>query len=413
MDVHAHEFHLLPVAAALHGDHFATDLISSYGAALAAPRTHLVASAEAAPVSSPLVVLVATGGSERQVLAAWRARQVLVPGEPLLLLTNAEHNSLPAALEALARIRQDGGRGRIVMLEPGEAPTSLDEAVADLSVWHALRRARVGLVGTPSDWLVASVPQADGLRRRWGVSLIDVDMRAVLERFDENIAAPIAVPVTLRARPHSRAPHPAEVETAGRFEPVLREVICEQRLSAVAVRCFDLVTDAHTSGCVALAALNDSDTVAGCEGDVASTVAMLWLRLLVGRRGWMANPARVDAATGTVELAHCTVPFSMVEEYHLDTHFESGLGVGVVGRMEAGPVTLVRLGGGELEQLWCVDGESIETEPREGRCRTQVDVHIPSDAARELLERPLGNHLVLVQGHHAERLRAWWSEMVA
>jgi L-fucose isomerase-like protein len=46
-----------------------------------------------------------------------------------------------------------------------------------------------------------------------------------------------------------------------------------------------------TAGCVALATLNDAGTVAGCEGDVASAVAMLLVRALFDQARWMANPA--------------------------------------------------------------------------------------------------------------------------
>jgi hypothetical protein len=31
----------------------------------------------------------------------------------------------------------------------------------------------------------------------------------------------------------------------------------------------------------------------------------------------------------------------------------------------------------------------------------------------DLLTHPLGNHLVLATGHHEQRLRAWWSMVVA
>ena len=46
----------------------------------------------------------------------------------------------------------------------------------------------------------------------------------------------------------------------------------KERLDAVAVRCFDLVTARGTTGCLALSALNDAGRVAACEGDLASAV---------------------------------------------------------------------------------------------------------------------------------------------
>jgi L-fucose isomerase-like protein len=202
------------------------------------------------------------------------------------------------------------------------------------------------------------------------------------------------------------------VETAARFEPVLRDVVLDQRLDAIAVRCFDLLDRAYTSGCVALSALNDAGVIAGCEGDVASTIGMLWARAFTGQPAWMANPAAADRTTGRIELAHCTVPLSMTESYELTTHFESGIGVGIAGALPPGPVTLLRLGGKGLEQLWCEDGEAVATTPRAGRCRTQLDIVVDGAAVGDLLDHPLGNHLVMITGHHAADLRRWFDTML-
>ncbi|MGB8861454.1 MAG: hypothetical protein WCC60_19510 [Ilumatobacteraceae bacterium] len=403
---------IVPVASGLHGADAISSLVASVQPAFAHAGAELVTSIEKACPSEPIAVFVVTGGTEQQVLAAWAARQQFVPGEPLLLITHPGHNSLPAALEALARVQREGATGRIVMVDAGEPGPELGQAMHDLLVWHRLHKARVGLLGAPSDWLVASVPDRAEVAQRWGVTIVDADLPQALDRFEENIEAPVSKPVHVHARRHAGEPDAAEVETAGRFEPVLREVVSELRLDAVSVRCFDLLTAGHTSGCVALSALNDTGVIAGCEGDVVSTIGLLWANLFTGQMGWMANPAAADRRTGRIELAHCTVPLSMVRSYELDTHFESGIGVGIAGELPPGPVTLLRLGGRALELLWCVDGEAVPTTPREGRCRTQLDVVVDPEAVGELLDHPLGNHLVLVPGHHAQHLRRWFTDML-
>ena len=403
---------IVPIASGLHGADVVASLVASLQPTISSVGGTLVESVEEACTSRPMAVLVVTGGTERAVLASWAARQQFLPGEPLLLLTHPEHNSLPAALETLARLERDGANGRIVMLGTDSSEAEFAHAVRDLNVWHRLRRARVGLLGAPSDWLVASVPDRDAVHRRWGLTIVDADLDDALDRFDENIDAPVAVPVHIGARRREGEPHPADVETAGRFEPVLRDVVMDQHLDAIAVRCFDLLGRAYTSGCVALSALNDAGVVAGCEGDVASTVGMLWVRAMTGQAAWMANPAVADRTTGRIELAHCTVPLSMVDSYELSTHFESGIGVGIAGSLPPGPVTLVRLGGLSLEHLWVHDGEALVTEQREGRCRTQLDVVVDCEAVGELLDHPLGNHLVMIPGHHAAELRRWFDTML-
>jgi hypothetical protein len=72
------------------------------------------------------------------------------------------------------------------------------------------------------------------------------------------------------------------------------------------------------------------------------------------------------------------------------------------------PLTLPRLGGRALEQLWISDG-GIERIGDAGElCRTQVVVRLVDTSARSVLDHPLGNHLVLVHGHHRARIERWW-----
>ena len=363
-------------------------------------------------------MLVGTGGTEAEILRLHAARQATAPGDPLLLVTHPAHNSLPAALEALARLRQDGARGRIVHLPgPDDAPAlaRLSAAIDDLRAFRRLHRSRIGLVGAPSDWLVASVPAAEAVRRTWGPETVAVDLDGVLEAAG---AAAGARATALAASfgtgaTATREPDAAAVRQAAGVFGALEDLAAGQRLDAVAVRCFDLVTRRGTSGCLALAELNDRGTVAACEGDLASAVAMLWVRELLGTASWMANPVHADPGSGLLRLAHCTIPRSLVTGFELRSHFESGKGVALAGRLPPGPVTLVRLGGRALEQAFVAEGHAVPATPREDLCRTQVDVTLAPGEVAELLARPLGNHLVLVPGLRAARLRDYRDWAVA
>jgi L-fucose isomerase-like protein len=205
----------------------------------------------------------------------------------------------------------------------------------------------------------------------------------------------------------------SDVDDAMGVRSALGDVLEDHGLDAVTVRCFDLLGDPGTSGCLALAALNDDGIVAGCEGDVPSTLAMLLVRHLLDRPAWMANPAVVDVEANQLVLAHCTVAPSMIDGFALDTHFESGRGVGISGHFAAQPVTLLRVGGADLDESWIVEGDIVATGDDPDLCRTQVTVALSSGNVSDLLERPLGNHLVLVAGHHEARIRRWWAMAVA
>ncbi|MHB9003351.1 MAG: hypothetical protein ACYC6C_04720 [Coriobacteriia bacterium] len=367
----------------------------------------------------PLLLLIATGGTEGAALGLLGEREGLMPQEPVLLLTHPGNNSLPAALELLARLRQDGAAGRIVHMrglddEPSWA--NLESALHDLSVRAALHSTRLGLVGAPSDWLVASSPDPAEVTRVWGPEIVPVAMEelsAAIEAADTCEATDADAAPSLRENATCvTEPTADDLADAVRVHSALRELVAQHGLDALTVRCFDIVIQRGTSGCFALSELTDAGIIAGCEGDLVSTVGMLWAKLLTGQVPWMANPSDLDTDGNVLWLAHCTVPRTMVQDYALRSHFESGLGVGIQGTLPKGPVTLLRIGGTTLESLWLAEGELTDTPTEENLCRTQARIQLLRGDVRELLVAPLGNHIVMIRGHPAERLLEWWETML-
>ncbi|MDO9556868.1 MAG: fucose isomerase [Coriobacteriia bacterium] len=366
---------------------------------------------------APLFYLVATGGTERVVLDLRAKRAQSAPSESVVLIAHPGNNSLPAALEVLARLQQDGEHGRILYLcgpKDDEGFARITQAAEDLSVQRALRASRIGLIGDPSDWLVASSPAPDVVRDTWGPDVISIPMEELTTRLaaiGEGDVAEAVASLTGNATGVVE-PSTAELTDVARVHAALRALVDAYELDALTVRCFDLVLNLETTGCFGLAELTDEGFIAGCEGDLVSTVGLLWVYALLGKIPWMANPARLDESENTLWLAHCTVPRTMVESYRLRSHFESGLGVGIQGELPLGPVTLLRIGGTRMKRLWLAEGEIERTGDAENLCRTQAEVRLSSGHVSELLHAPLGNHLVLVPGHHADRLRAWWEMFV-
>ena len=407
------------VASTLHDQQAVDALTEPVRAVLDDLGGELVAGARPSTdtASGPQIFVVATGGTERMLLDAIGERSGGDRSDPVVLVAHRGHNALPASLEALAAIQQDGGRGRIVPFTGDVAADrrALDEAVGDLEAVLAMRSTRLGVVGGPSSWLVASSPSPDVVRRRWGPDVITVDPTLMIEltRTPVTPTGVLAERFTRVADPVRSTVDRQAVDDAMGVRAALVDVIDNDRLDAVTVRCFDLLGDPGTSGCLALASLNDDGIVAGCEGDVPSALAMLWVRHLLGQPTWMANPASIDVDRNELLLAHCTVAPSMVEGFALDTHFESGMGVGISAQFAAQPVTLIRVGGADLDECWIAEGAIVATGDDADLCRTQVTIELSSGNVGDLLTHPLGNHLVLAAGHHERRLRAWWSMAVA
>jgi L-fucose isomerase-like protein len=404
---------LLAAVSKIHDTSVLRDLVESYVSGLRALGGEVWGSGTER-MSLPLVVFVATGGTERQILRSLQfdAR------EPALLVAHSGQNSLPAALEVLARVQQLGHRGRIHYLRgpaDDEGLGRLGEAIHDRSVRRALLESRIGLVGSPSDWLVASSPTIEVVRTVWGPTVVPIPLASILSAPDEEAEArgeAMARDFRAGAEVLVEAVE-SDLPAAGRAYAMLRRVVETERLDAVTVRCFDLVMKKQTTGCLALAQLTDEGVIAGCEGDLVATVAMLWLYRMLGTTPWMANPSRIDMDRGILGLAHCTVPRSVCVSYRLRSHFESGLGVGMQGTMPTGPVTLVRIGGSQMERLRAVDGILLRNTDHPDLCRTQVEVETGRDVLQELLAQPLGNHIVVVSGHHAAVLGHWHETMIS
>jgi L-fucose isomerase-like protein len=408
------KFDILPVhAGTLLGEQELQSIIGDYLRALEALGGRRRDESPAPGDPRALVFLVATGGSEKVILNAWTKCRSALPDQPLLLIAHPGNNSLPAALEVLARLQRDGAKGRIFYLSGPDDQDGLKEladALHDLSVTQALRKARVGLVGNPSDWLVASTPDAETVKATWGPTVVQIEMEDVVNEVNA-VSTDDTVPhidELVSAASEVCEPTESDLRDVARVYLALAKIVEDHRLDALTVRCFDFVHQQRTTGCFALAQLTDEGIIAGCEGDLVSTIGLLWARNLLGITPWMANPAQLDPASNMLSLAHCTVPRTLVEDYRLRSHFESGLGVGIQGTLPKGPATIFRIGGEKLDRMWLAEGEILRAGDAENLCRTQVEFRLDrGGSVTDLLRAPLGNHLVLVFGHHLERLRGW------
>jgi len=368
---------------------------------------HTFAGADGA---APDAILILTGGTEHRALEVSER----IAG-PVFLVAHPERNSLPAALEIASRLRQRGRAARILPLagEDGGAG-EIARLARHLETRRRLRAARVGRIGAPSDWLVASTPAPALVTRTWGPTVVDVPMSEVVAALREADPAEVAAirDEAVAGATVVREPSAADLAAAAGVAAALRRVVRAHALDACTVRCFDLVTDERTTGCLALSLLLDEGIVAGCEGDLPAALTMLWLHAITGEPSFLANPQEIDPGRRTVALAHCTVARRLVASYALRSHFESGLGVGIAGTLPPGPATLARIGGADLGELFAADGEVIGGGASELRCRTQVVVQLATDPA-ELLARPLGNHHVLARGHLARELHEYHELLVA
>ena len=184
----------------------------------------------------------------------------------------------------------------------------------------------------------------------------------------------------------------------------LKRICHKYGLSGFTLRCFDLLKTRQQTSCLAFGMLNDEGIVATCEGDVPTLLTMVLAKELTGKPSFMANPSEIDVAKGEAIYAHCTCPFSMVRNYTLATHFESGLGFGIRGEFPKGKMTMVKLSQ-DLTKFRALSCRVIENPLRADLCRSQIRVRFDDDIA-ELVENPYGNHMAFLSGDVREELLA-------
>ena len=303
------------------------------------------------------------------------------------MLTSGKSNSLAASLEILSFLRQQQISGEVIH-------------GSEAYVYHRVEL----LAKEPSDWLISSKADYQVVAQRLGIEMVDIPMQELLDVISQT-------PLYDTEETSKVAAIREALPGAQQIYEALKVLVSRHQLSGLTLRCFDLLTAVKNTGCLALAKLNSEGVVAGCEGDVPTLLTMTLSQALTGVSGFQANPSRIDSETGQLLFAHCTIPFNMVERYELDTHFESGIGVGIRGYMKQGTVTLFKVAG-DLSRCFIAEGRLVRNQAQPDLCRTQQVIQLDDKhQAMYFLTEPIGNHHVIIPGHWGEELHALFDEV--
>jgi L-fucose isomerase-like protein len=338
------------------------------------------------------VIYVRTGGTEGifHRLLPQLSRQSQAP---FYLLTSGKSNSLAASMEILSYLQQNGMQGEIIHGSAGYISHRLEILAKVNKARQKMRGSRLGIIGRPSDWLISSIVNPTAVKECLGMELVEIQMDELLRIIDKT-------PETMSQEDHPNEAVRQALPMANRIYDALRTIVDQYRLQGLTIRCFDLLTAVFNTGCMGLARLNAEGIVAGCEGDVPAMLSMMIAHSLLGVSGFQANLASINPETGEMVFAHCTIPFNMVERYELDTHFESGLGVGIRGYMKNGPVTIFKVSG-DLSRSFIAEGTLVRSEAKPELCRTQQVIQLTNKRQTDyFLTSPIGNHHIILPGHH-------------
>ena len=327
------------------------------------------------------LILIQSGGSEGLFLENFSKLKA-----PFYLLTYGNNNSLAASLEIFSYLKDNNLEGE-VLHGSNEYILSRIKALTDKKVGY-----RLGVIGKPSDWLIASNVNYESAKRLHGVELIDIPIEKVIDYYatSEN-----DYDLTFNY-------DKGEIDKALRLHKVIEKIKEEYNLNGLTIRCFDILDKLQTTACLSLAILNKEGVVATCEGDIPTMLSMHILNKVTNQRGFQANPSSISIADKKIILAHCTLPLDMVTDYYLDTHFESGIGVAIKGYLKEEKVTIFKLSK-NLKDYYVTTGTIVRNLEKSNLCRTQIEVRVDENI-EYFLNRPYGNHHVVIYGDHKKEI---------
>lgn len=353
-------------------------------------------------------VLIASGGVEELVTANFKA----LPS-PLLLLADGIQNSLAAAIEIKSWFNHQGIQARLTHDEPLIMVEELLDFYKIKQAHASVKGARIGIIGDPSSWLVASSIDYYTVHCHWGVDFVNITLDTLYKRFDaitdlaeiEYMATEFEnQAVGIRETNHD------EIVKAFRLYKAIRTLVDEEHLSAVSLSCFSLIDRLKTTGCLALSRLNDEGIPAGCEGDLPSVFTLFIVSQLLNTQGFMANPTHINREEKEITLAHCTIGTKILNRFVLRSHYETGKGAAIQGILPLENVTILKCGGKNLDEYYVNSGRIIENTNNPNSCRTQIRIKT-EDTVGYFLRNPLGNHHIVIPGEYEAVINAFMRSM--
>lgn len=350
------------------------------------------------------IIFIATGGVERLVIQHFES----LP-RPAILLADGMQNSLAAALEISTWLR---GRGMKSEILHGEAVTIIQRIhilYNNFRAQRALSGKRIGVMGTPSSWLVASNVDYLLAKRRWGIEYTDIPPEYIYDEVDhvteDEVGASCAAVASQALA--CREGTPEDLIKSMRLYRAIKKICQKKNLDALTLSCFKVFGQIGITGCLALSLLNDEGIIAGCEGDLQSVFTLLAAKVLTGKAGFMANPSMINTRTNELILAHCTIGLQQTERYIIRSHFETQSGIAIQGLLPTGDVTIVKCGGECLDEYYLSTGTLTENTNYINMCRTQARIRM-NTPAEYFLKNPLGNHHILLQGNYENALNEFF-----
>ena len=336
-------------------------------------------------------VFIETGGSEQHFVKIEKD----LP-RPIIMLSTCKNNSLPACFEIKTYLRNTYNEDSIILLgNEKELAASISEVSKLVSSRKFIEGASLGVIGKPSDWLIASKVNYEEVKNKYKINLVDISTQELKEEIDKGILDNIPkLDVINRLGKDNEY-----LSGALKIYSGIKRLIEKYNLKGFTIRCFDLIEEYKNTACLALSMLNDEGYIGTCEGDIPSMLTMFFVKAVSNKTSFQANPSKIDIKSGNVLFAHCTIPLNMVSDVTFMTHFESGLGIGIRGKLDEKDISIIKLTP-KLDHALFLEGKIVSNQTLSNYCRTQIEVKFSDeDGIFNFLREDFGNHVIIVYGN--------------
>lgn len=298
-------------------------------------------------------------------------------------------------------------QGRLVEVLPSSRYEDLAEAIRPFRAQQRLRETRV---------LHISQHEADpayvrAIKEKYGTeirSLYLADLEAAYRQADQAEAEADARRWIREARKMIE-PKPADVLKGSLMYVAMRNLLAQHEAQAITVNCLGMGLIDRGMGypCLGFVRLNNRLLTGVCEADLKSTLTQLIFSYLVGRTGFVTDPA-FDLSNNTINHAHCVAatqmegPNSKCSPYFIRTHLEDNKGVSLQVVLPVGrKISMARLIG--TDKMLFSTGDAVGSPLIERGCRSKLAVRV-DHIDKFLADWSCGLHRVVFYGDHTRDL---------
>ncbi len=340
------------------------------------------------------IVMLYSGGTEKEYISLIKKYPHLLP----LIIASPYANAYAAAKEIEAWGYNNNIKITVISLN-AEDKTNITQKLLLSKKVSEIKKSSLGLIGKPSYWLIASVPQYDKIKEKLNITLKQYDWEEVLSYTpNENHTKEFKEYIKMLTPNGKTDIDDQTIDKTINLCAKIYSFILNKKLDFTAIECFSLLQKEGTTGCLALAILTEKGIISACEGDICSALGMFFAYKITDQIPWMANT--IYEKGSKLRLAHCTIAPTLIKSPSLTSHFESQKGVAIAGVWEENQdITILRISD-TLKEAYITTAITKKTNYSLMQCRTQLECEL-----KKTLPPQTANHKVLIKGDYEKTLK--------